>query len=462
MFAAFRLVPKQLSCLLFSVFFLVLGASASAHHMPTLPVEIQNADGSVRSSFEIPLENKAGGVSLAAADLGTDGVPEILVGNGIGNEPRVRVYRQDGSEIGSFLAYAPDMGSGITLDVCDLDGDGLNEIVTGTQRGGGPHVRVFDHMGKAVDQGGFFAYAETYRDGVNLACGDLDGDAAAELVTLPAAGGGPHVRIWKWNKGSAIVWKEFFAFNTDDRRGLVGDVANGTLSLATSHGMPTVVRAYVLAVSEMEMTRETSWRDEGTATGTAQFLSTDAGRLLVIEGSRHVVALDDADHATTTVGALSPRLTIADFDGDGVDERIVAEGRPLYAPSSPDAAPAKSILIDLSTQQLYAYENSILAHTFPISAAKKPWQTPVGMHQVLAKIPSVHYAWYYGSSSPHNYDLGWVPWNLRIYPHVYIHYAYWHNNFGHPMSHGCVNVNLANMKWIYAWANVGTPVEVRT
>jgi lipoprotein-anchoring transpeptidase ErfK/SrfK len=42
----------------------------------------------------------------------------------------------------------------------------------------------------------------------------------------------------------------------------------------------------------------------------------------------------------------------------------------------------------------------------------------------------------------------------------YIHGAYWHHNFGHPMSHGCINVAYANMEGLYNWADVGTPITI--
>ena len=120
----------------------------------------------------------------------------------------------------------------------------------------------------------------------------------------------------------------------------------------------------------------------------------------------------------------------------------------------------KHITVDLAQQRLRAYENGRLVNTFLISSGKYGYWTHKGLHSVLAKIPVVHYAWTYSPGNPDNYDLGDVPYNLRIYPHTYIHYAYWHNNFGHPMSHGCVNVNLANIKWIYRWADEGVPVLV--
>ncbi len=41
-----------------------------------------------------------------------------------------------------------------------------------------------------------------------------------------------------------------------------------------------------------------------------------------------------------------------------------------------------------------------------------------------------------------------------------LHYAWWHNNFGTPMSYGCVNLRLNSAKWFWDWATFGTPVVV--
>src|SRR3989339_1668688 len=164
-------------------------SEAQAKHSSSITIN------SLDESIEFPFTgDDIGGVSLSIGDLGNDGVSEIIVGNGLGLEPRVHVLRQDGSEVGSFLVYAPALGLGINVIACDLTGDGYQEIIVAPQRGGGPHIRVFDRLGEAMDDGGFFAYDESMRSGVNLACGDLTDDGRDELVTLPAAGGGPPVR----------------------------------------------------------------------------------------------------------------------------------------------------------------------------------------------------------------------------------------------------------------------------
>lgn len=53
-----------------------------------------------------------------------------------------------------------------------------------------------------------------------------------------------------------------------------------------------------------------------------------------------------------------------------------------------------------------------------------------------------------------------VPYTMYYYKGYAVHGAYWHNNFGHPMSHGCVNLRPSDAKWFYNFAPVGTPVVV--
>jgi hypothetical protein len=143
-------------------------------------------------------------------------------------------------------------------------------------------------------------------------------------------------------------------------------------------------------------------------------------------------------------------------------EYVIADPKNVEFPQATFASTTsgKHITISISEQRLRAYENGRLTNTFLISSGRTGYWTKKGLHSVLSKRPVVVYAWSYGLNHPENYDLGPVPYNLLIYRHTYIHYAYWHNNFGRPMSHGCVNVNFDNMKWIYRWADEGVPVLV--
>jgi len=149
-------------------------------------------------------------------------------------------------------------------------------------------------------------------------------------------------------------------------------------------------------------------------------------------------------------------IASADFDYTVKDPaKISATSTTMLRPDA-----AKFIRISLKEQRIRAYENGKLVNTFLISSGRGKYPTPRGEFSVLDKLPTVNYQWTYGKDSPDNFDLGIVPFNLRIMPHKYIHYAYWHNNFGHPMSHGCINVSLKNIKWIYRWAEKDIPVFI--
>ncbi len=153
-------------------------------------LKIFSPNGDLVSSFR-PFD-KAGDAagSVAVGDLGADGTSEIVVGAGSGNKPLVRVMRLDGSLIKEFSSYATGMKSGVNVAICDLNGDGTNDIVTGAMYGGGPQVREFSADGTYLKVH-FFAYDEKLRTGVNVACGDVDGDGKAEIIT----GAGPEARL---------------------------------------------------------------------------------------------------------------------------------------------------------------------------------------------------------------------------------------------------------------------------
>jgi hypothetical protein len=141
-----------------------------------------------------------GGVRVAAADVNDDSSPEIIAAAGPGGGPHVRVFDGATGEPlpgpqGSFFAYSAAFTGGVHVAAGDLDGDGLAEIVTGADAGGGPHVRVFGgHDGSVLNE--FFAYHPAFTGGVRVAIGDVNGDGAAEIITAPGPGGGPHVRVF--------------------------------------------------------------------------------------------------------------------------------------------------------------------------------------------------------------------------------------------------------------------------
>nr|WP_283761534.1 L,D-transpeptidase [Roseofilum halophilum] len=59
------------------------------------------------------------------------------------------------------------------------------------------------------------------------------------------------------------------------------------------------------------------------------------------------------------------------------------------------------------------------------------------------------------------YDLPDVPYTMYYSGHYAIHGAYWHHQFGTPVSHGCVNVAVDHAQWLFNWTELGTPVIVK-
>lgn len=115
----------------------------------------------------------------------------------------------------------------------------------------------------------------------------------------------------------------------------------------------------------------------------------------------------------------------------------------------------KWIEVSVSEQKLRAWEGNRIAMEFPISSGK--WSpTPKGDYAIWYKTRSQKME---GGSKELDtyYYLPNVPHNMFFYKGYAIHGAYWHNNFGQPMSHGCVNSPLANVAELFEWAGPVVP-----
>ncbi len=93
----------------------------------------------------------------------------------------------------SWLAYSEHFKGGVKVVVGDTNGNGSQEVVTAPQKGGGPHIRIFDDRGKLLSE--FFAYGADFHGGVNIALGDVNNDGINEIITAPGPGGGPHMLV---------------------------------------------------------------------------------------------------------------------------------------------------------------------------------------------------------------------------------------------------------------------------
>ncbi len=182
-------------------------------------------------------------------------------------------------------------------------------------------------------------------------------------------------------------------------------------------------------------------------------------------GSVHVVQRGEnlyriALRYGTTVQALASANNLASTSLIYTGQRLTISGggsaSPAPAPASSSvSAPTagKWIDIKLASQSLVAYEGQRAVYWATVSTGTARTPTPKGRFRIYSKIRS-------GTMAGPGYRLPNVPYIMNFYGGYAIHGTYWHNNFGWPMSHGCVNMTIGDAQWVYNWAPVGTLVVV--
>lgn len=127
------------------------------------------------------------------------------------------------------------------------------------------------------------------------------------------------------------------------------------------------------------------------------------------------------------------------------------------APLSPNVAPDdKHLYVDLTSQTVVAYEGDTPVMTSLVASGWGGTKTPTGTFYTYHKAPSVHMT--DGAGDEANYDLPGVPWvSFFTGNGDSFHGTYWHNDFGDPRSHGCVNTPNNIAKFIYLWTTPTVP-----
>lgn len=124
-------------------------------------------------------------------------------------------------------------------------------------------------------------------------------------------------------------------------------------------------------------------------------------------------------------------------------------------PLSPDVPDSeKRIEVNLTHQLVLAYESSRLVFASRAATGSQyhsgRWSTPIGRFITFYKRPTRHMAT--GDIASSGFDLPGVPWVLYITKSgISFHGTYWHNDYGHPRSHGCINLTPQAAKWLYRW-----------
>jgi len=153
-------------------------------------------------------------------------------------------------------------------------------------------------------------------------------------------------------------------------------------------------------------------------------------------------------YAGLTLRIPNPSASPASVDG------ILSSAVPVGGEPGPRWGVGREIVVVLSTQMTYAYEDGILQRAALVSTGLPATPTVQGDYKIYLRYESQ-------TMSGPGYYLPGVEWVQYFYRGYGLHGTYWHSNFGQPMSHGCVNMNNTDAEWFYRWASIGTPVHVR-
>jgi hypothetical protein len=142
--------------------------------------------------------------------------------------------------------------------------------------------------------------------------------------------------------------------------------------------------------------------------------------------------------------------------------RLIPDGE--LSPLSPDVpSDEKRLEVRIEQQMVVAYEGEQAVYTARASTgdveADTNWNTPMGQFRLTYKRPTRHMT--VGNRANGDFDLPGVPWvSYFTEDGIAFHGAYWHNDFGRPRSHGCVNLSPRAAKWVYRWSQPVVPPNV--
>lgn len=451
-------------------------------------------------------QNQQQGLQVAAGDLNGDGFDEIVIGSGPGRAPEIRVFTGKGIYTGwTTIPFPIDFMGGVDVATGDIDGDGNNDIIAAQHMTGDSYIKVYNYSTQKEIITYFRAFPIGFSGGINVAAGDVLGDERNEIVVGTGIKNGGRVRIF--DHSGRLLNTEFFPIAFGYMGGIdiaVGDVmAGGKDEIVTSANNDATARVKIYEIEENRSSRMllNGVGDEvEKVTSTKEALQLTDDGLGIMQNNERLLHEFLAFGETFTGGA---NVATGNVEGDEAEEIVIAknsmkdsnivvfslfaqkkqfdvipfdknfEGGVQVAVGDVDGGAVREIIttasryqrvaslnydryveVNLSEQRLYAYEHGILANTHLISSGSTMPTYP-GTFHISQRQYSKHYV------GP-GYSLPNVLYNMRFDGPRWLHGTYWHNNFGHPMSHGCVNMPTSEAGWLYnsSIGQIGTPVIV--
>jgi hypothetical protein len=155
-------------------------------------------------------------------------------------------------------------------------------------------------------------------------------------------------------------------------------------------------------------------------------------------------------------------IELADFGRQAAQVKGYNFTRSSQLAGAPDWSPKiwnRHIDVDLSAQQLTAYEGDTPIYHAPVATGKDGFNTPTGSYAIYNKYPIETMT---GSGGGETWYVPDIPWVQYVVGGVALHGTYWHDQWGtgFRLSHGCINLNIDDAEWLYGWTDVGTQVDI--
>ncbi len=379
-------------------------------------VRILTSTGKVLKDFPLRSVKNSPAVHVNVGNVQGDTAPEIVVSFGPGTTPEIWLLSLQGAHLRTFFAYDKKFHSGVTTALGDLNGDGLQDIVTAPETGGGPNVKAFDGMG--VRLANFSAYPNTVRTGISVTTTDVNNDGVSEILTT-APISKSLVKIFTVN---GVLLQSFSAANFTPRTLHMASLNSSQLLMGSAAGTPAEV---------------TSYNTDGSI-GDVHFFPFGKSYLSGVSVATYL----DAPSQTQEI-LLAP----------GASEETTGSGN------------GKKIVVSLSQQKLYQYQNGVLIGTHDVSTGKASSPTPTGTYTIHNKMTTAYsrpfhlFMDHWMAITPDGaYGIHSLPyWRLKnggvLYEGV--------GHLGRKVSNGCIRLSPQEATTVYAWATVGTQVVVK-
>lgn len=438
-------------------------AQAFEDHAPQ--VKIFNAQNSHEDLYFMAYdEGFRGGARIDRGDFNNDGYGDLVVGAGIGGGPHVKIFNKSGEEVWSAFPFHENFRGGVEVATGDIDGDNYDEIIVGQFSQGQAWVKAYEVNDEKTILAEFIAFDDSFESGVRLATGDIDGDSRDEIIAGTGYGGGPQVRAFEID-GTMLM--DFSPFHPDFRGGV--DVASGDIDgdgwdeITTSQNYFGQAWIKVYDNQANVLSEFKAYPDDvksGANISMADIDNDSFDEIITAPGQNGKPQVKAFDYSSEELSTNFMSYSEEYIGGIDIAAGDLDQGEVIEVTTVPSKIPAeianydyhKYIEVTLSDQTLKYYEEGRMIDKYLISSGSTG-PTPTGTFHINSKIRAT-------TMSGPGYNLPGVPYVLPFYGPYTIHGTYWHNNFGHPMSHGCVNMYTPEAKIIYDWADVGTPVII--